>query len=156
MVSLLRYCASRRVADATKVATRAATNVHLMSIPPHPVRTFPFEERTRDGKHYLVMVDPVAFREGAGRLLAEVQRIKSEGDAAAAARLFDMYGIHFDPALRDEVVRRVDALTLPSYTGFVMPKLTPVMGPDGRITDVTISYPMDLTTQMLEYSGRRP
>ena len=83
------------------------------------------EERTRDGKRYLVMVDPAAFREGVGRLLGEVQRIKSEGDAAAAAKLFDTYGIHFDPKVRDEVVARVDALNLPSYTGFVMPKLTP-------------------------------
>jgi dipeptidyl-peptidase-3 len=113
------------------------------------------EERTRDGKHYLVMVDPAAFREGVGRLLAEVQRIKSEGDAAAAAKLFDTYGIHFDAAVRDEIVKRVDALKLPSYTGFVMPKLTPVMGADGKITDVTISYPQDLTSQMLEYSGVR-
>ena len=64
------------------------------------------------------MVDPAAFREGVGRLLAEVQRIKSEGDAAAAAKLFDTYGIHFDPAIRDEVVKRVDALKLPSYTRF--------------------------------------
>jgi dipeptidyl-peptidase-3 len=113
------------------------------------------EERTRGGKHYLVMVDPVAFRDGVGRLLAEVQRIKSEGDAAAAAKLFDTYGIHFDAAIRDEIVERVDALKLPSYTGFVMPKLTPVVGSDGRMTDVTISYPQDLTTQMLEYSGVR-
>jgi dipeptidyl-peptidase-3 len=113
------------------------------------------EERTRDGKRYLAMVDPAAFREGVGRLLAEVQRIKSEGDAAAAARLFDTYGIHFDPKLRDEIVTRVDALNLPSYTGFVMPKLTPVTDANGRITDVRISYPMDLTTQMLEWSGVR-
>jgi dipeptidyl-peptidase-3 len=113
------------------------------------------EERTRDGKHYLVLVDPAAFREGVGRLLAEVQRIKSEGDAAAAAKLFDTHGIHFDAAVRDEIVRRVDALKLPSYTGFVMPTLTPVMGADGNITDVTISYPQDLTTQRLEYSGVR-
>ena len=111
------------------------------------------EERTRDGKRYLVMVDRTAFREGVGRLLGEVQRIKSEGDAAAAARMFETYGIRFDPAVRDEVVKRVDALNLPSYMGFVMPKLTPVMGSDGKITDVTISYPMDLTAQMLEYSG---
>jgi dipeptidyl-peptidase-3 len=113
------------------------------------------EEHTRDGKRYLVMVDPAAFREGAGRLLGEVQRIKSEGDAAAAARLFETYGIHFDARLRDEVIQRVDALNLPSYMGFVMPKLTPVTGADGQITDMTISYPMDLTTQMLEYSGVR-
>ncbi len=113
------------------------------------------EQRTRDGKTYLVMVDPKAFREGVGRLLAEVQRIKSEGDAAGAARLFDTYGIHFDPKQRDEVVGRVDKLGLPSYSGFVMPKLSAVTGADGSITDVTISYPQDLTKQMLEYSGVR-
>jgi dipeptidyl-peptidase-3 len=113
------------------------------------------EQRSRDGKTYLVMVDPQAFREGVGRLLAEVQRIKSEGDYQAAQKLFDTFGVHFDPALRDEIVARVDKLNLPSYTGFVMPKLTPVMGADGQITDVTISYPLDLTTQMLEYSGAR-
>ncbi len=111
------------------------------------------EERTRDGKKYLVMVDPKAFREGVGRLLAEVQRIKSEGDFAGAKKLFDAYGIHFDPKERDEVVARVDKLNLPSYSGFVMPKLTPVAGADGKITDVAISYPLDLTTQMLEYDG---
>jgi dipeptidyl-peptidase-3 len=113
------------------------------------------EQRTRDGKTYLVMVDATAFREGVGRLLAEVQRIKSEGDYAGARKLFDDYGIHFDPAQRDEVVKRVDALKLPAYTGFVQPKLTAVTAADGSITDVKISYPMDLTTQMLEYSGAR-
>ena len=59
------------------------------------------------------MVDPAAFREGVGRLLAEVQRIKSEGDYAAAKRLFESYGVHFDPKLRDQVVARVDKLNLP-------------------------------------------
>jgi dipeptidyl-peptidase-3 len=112
------------------------------------------EERHRDGKTFYVMVDLQAFREGVGRLLAEVQRIKSESDAAAAAKLFEAHGIHFDPRLRDEIVRRVDALLLPSYTGFVMPKLTPVTDSSGTITDVTISYPQDLTTQMLEYAAQ--
>jgi dipeptidyl-peptidase-3 len=113
------------------------------------------EERQRDGKSYLVMVDAKAFREGCGRLLGEVQRIKAEGDYEGARKLFDTYGIHFDPKLRDEIVARVEKLNLPSYTGFVMPKLTPVTGGDGQITDVKISYPMDLTAQMLEYSGLR-
>ena len=112
------------------------------------------EERTRDGKTFLVMVDQQAFREGVGKLLAEVQRIKSEGDYAAAKKLFATYGVHFDPKLRDQVVARVDKLNLPSYTGFVMPKLTPVMT-NGQMTDVAISYPQDLTQQMLEYSGVR-
>lgn len=112
------------------------------------------EDRTRDGKTYLVMVDQQAFRAGVGKLLAEVQRIKSEGDYAAAKKLFATYGVHFDPKLRDQVVARVDKLNLPSYTGFVMPKLTPVMT-NGQMTDVAISYPQDLTQQMLEYSGVR-
>ncbi len=113
------------------------------------------EERTRDGKTYLVMVDPRAFREGVGRLLAEVQRIKSEGDYAAAKKLFETHGVHFDPKLRDQVAARVDKLNLPSYTGFVMPKLSAVTDASGAVTGVTISYPQDLTQQMLEYSGTR-
>jgi dipeptidyl-peptidase-3 len=113
------------------------------------------ESRTRDNKTYLVMVDAKAFRDGVGRLLADVQRIKSEGDYAGAKKLFEDHGIHFDPKLRDEIVKRVESLNLPSYTGFVMPKLTPVTDASGTITDVTVSYPMDLTTQMLEYSGAK-
>ena len=108
--------------------------------------------RRRDGKTYYVMVDAAAFREGIGRLLAEVQRIKSEGDYEAARTMFDRYGIHFDPALRDEVVARVDALRLPSYSAIVMPRLTPKYR-DGDIVDVEVSYPCDLETQMLEYSA---
>jgi len=111
------------------------------------------ETRTKDNKTYYVMTDPAAFREGVGRLLAEVQRIKSEGDYPAAKKLFETYGVHFDAKLRDEVVARVDALNLPSYSGFVMPKLEAVKSPSGQITDVTISYPQDLTRQMLEYSA---
>jgi dipeptidyl-peptidase III len=98
-------------------------------------------------------VDAAAFRAGVARLLDEVQRIQSFGDYEAARALFETYGVHFDPALRDEVVSRVDRLNLPSYTGFVMPRLTPVRDADGSIIDVEISYPCDLTTQMLEYSG---
>jgi dipeptidyl-peptidase-3 len=109
--------------------------------------------RIRDGKTYYVMVDAAAFREGVGRLLAEVQRIKGEGDYAAARALVETYGVHFDPVLRDEVVARVDRLRLPSYTAFVMPRLEAVRGPDGAIVDVTITYPLDLTAQMLEYSA---
>jgi dipeptidyl-peptidase III len=112
------------------------------------------EIRQRDGKTYYVMVDAAAFREGVGRLLAEVQRIKAEGDYAAAKALVETYGVRFDPALRDEVVARVERLNMPSYTGFVQPRLTPVRDAEGAIVDVEISYPLDFTAQMLEYSGR--
>jgi dipeptidyl-peptidase-3 len=109
--------------------------------------------RGRDGKTYYVMVDPAAFQEGAGRLLAEVQRIKAEGDYAAAKDLFETYGVHFDARLRDEIVARVDRLKMPSHTGFVQPELQAVTASDGTITDVSISYPMDLTKQMLEFAA---
>ena len=111
--------------------------------------------RQREGKTFYVMVDAAAFTGGCGRLLAEVQRIKSEGDYAAARALFEAYGIHFEPALRDEIVARVDRLNLPSYTGFVQPRLEPLAGPAGEIVDVRISYPLSLERQMLEYSGKR-
>ncbi|MFB3854609.1 MAG: peptidase M49 [Vicinamibacterales bacterium] len=112
------------------------------------------EVRRRDGKTYYAMVDREQFREGVGRLLAEVQRIKSEGDYRAARALVETYGVRFDPSLRDEIVARVDELNLPSYTAFVMPELEAVIGPDGSIEDVSISYPLDLTRQMLKYSGK--
>ncbi len=109
--------------------------------------------RTRDAKTYYVMTDPEAFHEGVGRLLREVQRIKSEGDYPAARSLLETYGVHFDPKLRDEVVARVDRLNLPSYSAFVMPKLEAVVDEAGQISDVAISYPQDLAVQMLEYSA---
>jgi dipeptidyl-peptidase-3 len=142
----------RRVREGTQIEEDHMRN-RQMIIRWLMANTKAIEERERDGKHYLAMVDAKAFRDGVGRLLGDVQRIKSTGDAAAAARLFDTYGIHFDPKLRDEIVKRVDALNLPSYTGYVMPKLTPVTDANGKITDVRISYPMDLTSQMLEWSG---
>jgi dipeptidyl-peptidase III len=111
------------------------------------------EVRQRDGKTYYVVVDIEAFREGCGRLLTEVQRVKAEGDYEAARALVDAHGVHFDPRLRDEVVARVDALQLPSYTAFVMPRLQPIVDGAGHITDVEISYPCDLERQMLEYGS---
>jgi dipeptidyl-peptidase-3 len=111
------------------------------------------EMRVRDGKTYHVMTDVDAFREGVGRLLADVQRIKGEGDYEAARALVEDYGVHFDAALRDEIVARVDRLQLPSYTAFVMPRLEPIADASGRTIDVAIAYPRDLTAQMLEYSA---
>ena len=142
----------RRIREGTQIEEDHMRN-RQMIVRWLMANTKAIEERTRDGKTYLVMVDAKAFREGVGTLLAEVQRIKSEGDYPAAKKLFESYGVHFDAKLRDEVVARVDKLNLPSYSGFVMPKLTPVYDAAGAITDVAISYPQDLTKQMLEYSG---
>ena len=110
--------------------------------------------RKREGRTFYVLTDAGTFRDGVGRLLAEVQRIKATGDYAAARDLVGAHGVHFDPALRDEVVARVEKLDLPSYTGFVMPRLAPVLDDAGEIADVVVSYPMDLAAQMLEYSGK--
>ncbi|MGI8671921.1 MAG: dipeptidyl-peptidase 3 family protein [Luteitalea sp.] len=111
------------------------------------------ERREHEGRTYYVVVDVASFREGVGRMLTLVQRIKSEGLRDEATGLFEAYGIHFDPALRDEVVARVDRLAVPSYTGFLMPTLRVVRGDRGTITDVEVSYPFDLAEQMLEYSS---
>jgi dipeptidyl-peptidase-3 len=144
----------RRVREGTTIEEDHMRNrqmiVHWLMANTKAIR-----RRQRDGRTFYVMVDPQAFRDGCGRLLAEVQRIKSEGDYAAARALFEAYGVHFDSALRDEVVARVDRLKLPSYTGFVQPRLSAVSDTAGMIVDVAISYPCDLEQQMLEYSGRR-
>jgi dipeptidyl-peptidase-3 len=113
------------------------------------------EKQVRDGKTYYRVVDVDAWHIGVGRLLREVQRIKSEADRGAAQQLFESYGIHIDTRLRNEVLDRFEKLDQPAYTGFVMPKLTALRNSDGDITEVTVSYPLDLETQMLEWSGRR-
>ncbi len=111
--------------------------------------------RVREARTYYVLDSVSRFREGVAEMLHEVQRIKSEGDYEAAKALFETYGVHFDPELRNEIVRRVEALQLPSYTAFVMPVLTPVHGEEGNITDVQVSYPCDFARQMLGYSEYR-
>jgi dipeptidyl-peptidase-3 len=145
----------RRVREGTQIEEDHMRNRQLV-VRWVAANSTAIEVRRREGKTYYVMADAAAFREAVGRLLAEVQRIKAEGDYDAATVLFETHGIHFDPALRDEIVARVDHLKMPSYTGFVQPKLEAKKANDGSIVDVTISYPMDLTAQMLEYSGRGP
>lgn len=141
----------RRVREGTQIEEDHMRNRHMI-VSWLMANTSAVERRTRDGKTYFVTTDVRAFRDGVSRLLGEVQRIKGDGDYEAARALFETYGVHFDPALRDEVVSRVDALHLPSYTGFVMPRLEAKHGDDGSIVDVEISYPLDLEQQMLEYS----
>jgi dipeptidyl-peptidase-3 len=144
----------RRVREGTQIEEDHMRN-RQMIVRWLMANTKAIEDRKRDGKTYYVVSDVKAFQEGVGRLLGEVQRIKAEGDYAAAKELLETYGVHFDSKLRDEVVARVDRLKMPSYTGFVQPRLQAVTDGPGKITDVEISYPQDLTQQMLEYSGRR-
>jgi dipeptidyl-peptidase III len=142
----------RRVREGTQIEEDHMRN-RQMIVRWLMAHTTAIDVRTRDDKTYYVMTDADAFRAGVGRLLAEVQRIKGEGDYDAARTLFDTYGVHFDPILRDEVVARVDHLNLPSYTGFVMPRLEATTNDAGEVADVTITYPLDLMAQMLEYSA---
>jgi dipeptidyl-peptidase III len=140
----------RRVREGTHIEEDHMRNrqliVHWLM-----AHTSAIDVRRRDAKTYYVLADVDAFRAGVGQLLAEVQRMKSEGDYQAARMLVDTYGVHFDPAIRDEIVERVDALDLPSYSAFVMPRLEPVIDANGRITDIDVSYPCDFEAQMLEY-----
>jgi dipeptidyl-peptidase-3 len=96
------------------------------------------------------------MRRGVAELLAEVQRIKAEGDFAAARRLMEAHAIRIDPALRDEVVARAGAAGIPSYIALVMPDLVPVRDAAGEVVDVRLAHTSDLTLQMLQYSGRLP
>jgi dipeptidyl-peptidase-3 len=144
----------RRIREGTQIEEDHMRN-RQMIVRWLMANTKAIDVRERDGKTFYVMVDAKAFTDGVGRLLAEVQRIKAEGDYEAAKKLFETYGVHFDARLRDEVVARVDKLKMPSYTGFVQPRLDLVKAADGSIADVKIAYPLDLTTQMLEYSGRK-
>ncbi|HFA48565.1 MAG TPA: dihydrofolate reductase [Bacteroidetes bacterium] len=108
------------------------------------------EMAKRDGKTYVDIKDYKKLQQLFGELLREVQRIKSQGDYAAAKALFEKYGIKVDPELHKEVLARAEKLHIPPYGGFINPKLVPVME-GGKITDVKVEYPDDFTQQMLEY-----
>ncbi len=107
----------------------------------------------KNNKTYYRITDFDSVRAGVGRLLAEIMRIKAEGNLEAAKRLVETYAIPVNVPLRDEVQDRVKHLNLAAYTAFVMPKLEPVSDPQAKIVDVRVTYPMDFARQMLEYSA---
>jgi dipeptidyl-peptidase-3 len=121
-------------------------------------KTGAIEQIERDGKTYIRVTDYPKMREGVGMLLKELMRIKAEGDYDAIKALVDKYGVHFDPALRDQVVARYKQLNLPTYSAGVNPKLTAQFDANGNVTAVTIAYPRDAVRQFLEYGAmyRRP
>ncbi len=106
----------------------------------------------RDGKTYVRINDYEGLRSLFGRLLAEVQRIKSTGDFEAARRLVEDYGVKVDANLHSEVLRRYKALNLAPYKGFVNPRYEAVCDADGNITDVKVHYDEGYAEQMLRYS----
>jgi dipeptidyl-peptidase-3 len=109
------------------------------------------EQFQRDGKTYVRVMDYQKMRKGVGMLLAELMRIKAEGDYDAIKALVDKYGVHFDPALRDEVLARFAKLNLPTYFAGVNAHLTAHFDKDGTVDKVDIAYPEDPVAQYLHY-----
>ena len=108
------------------------------------------EKKVRDGKTYFVVNDFVALRGLFAELLAEIQRIKSEGDYLAGKQLVETYAVNIDPQIHKEVIERYAALNLKPYGGFINPTIEPVEK-NGEIVDYALRYPEDLLSQMLEY-----
>lgn len=106
----------------------------------------------REGKTYVRINDYLHLRTLFGRLLAEVQRIKSEGDYEAARLLVETYGVQVDPILHAEVLRRYKRLHLAPYKGFVNPVYTLQTDAEGKVTDVLVSYTEGYAEQMLRYA----
>ncbi len=107
----------------------------------------------RDGKTYVQVSDYAALRTAFARLLAEIQRIKSEGDFAAAKAIVERYAVQIDPVLHAEVLERYARLHIAPYKGFINPVLIPVTGADGTVTDIHVDYSESYTHQMLRYSS---
>ena len=111
------------------------------------------EKKVRDGKTYYVVNDYVKLRALFAELLAEVQRIKSEGDYEAGKALIETYAVHIDPDLHKEVLERYKALNLKPYGGFINPEIVPVLK-DGKVVDYEPVYTDDYLGQMLLYGKK--
>ena len=109
------------------------------------------EKKVKDGKTYFVVNDYEKLRGLFAELLAEIQRIKSEGDYEAGKALVETYAVHIDPALHKEVKERYEALNLKPYGGFVNPDIRPVLADDGSVIDYEPVYTDDYLGQMLAY-----
>lgn len=107
----------------------------------------------KDGKQYITVRDYDKMRQGVGMLLAELMRIKGEGDYNAIKALVDQYGVHFDPAARDQIVARYKKLDLPTYWAGINPMLEAKPGANGEPETVTISYPRDFVKEQLSYAA---
>ena len=107
----------------------------------------------REGKTFVKISDYEALRGLFARLLAEIQRIKSEGDYDAARQLVERYAIKVDAQLHEEVLSRYKQLNLAPYKGFINPLLKPVLDDNGDICDIQVSYTESYVEQMLRYSS---
>ncbi len=116
-------------------------------------KTGAIQKVERSGKTYLLLKDFDQMHKGVGMLLAELMRIKAEGDYNAIKALVDRYAVHFDPALRDQVVERYKRLNVPTYWCGINADLEPRMNPAGKVESVAISYPRDFVKQQLSYAA---
>ena len=107
----------------------------------------------RNGKTYLQVNDYEGLRQQIATLLAEIQRIKSEGDYEAARQLVERYAVKVDPVVHQEILERYQRLNLAPYKGFINPKMTPVRNDAGEVTDIQIDYTEGYAQQMLRYSS---
>jgi len=107
---------------------------------------------TKNGKDYITVNDFEKMRKGVGMLLAELMRIKAEGDYPAIKALVEKYGVHFDPKVRDQIVARYAALNLPTYWAGVYPDLQPTLDAKGNVTKVEMTYPRDIVKQQLNWA----
>lgn len=110
------------------------------------------ELKQKEGKTYVVINDYAQLRNLFGQLLAEVQRIKSEGDYEAGKNLVETYAVKVDPKLHAEILKRYSKLNLAPYKGFVNPVMKPVTNSAGEITDIALDYTESYAAQMLRYS----
>jgi dipeptidyl-peptidase-3 len=110
------------------------------------------ERVQKNGHWYVEVKDYDKAHAAVGKLLAEIMRIKATGDYDGIKALVDKYGLHFDPAVRDDVIARYKKLDIPIFNSGVFAHLTPVKDKAGKVTDVTISYPRDFLAQQLEWA----
>lgn len=110
------------------------------------------ELKERDGKTFVVINDYTKLRDLFGQLLSEIQRIKSEGDFAAAKKIVEDYAVKVDPKLHAEVLERYKGLNMKPYKGFVNPVMETVLNDKDEITDVVITYTEGYAEQMMRYA----
>ncbi|MBR5663568.1 MAG: isochorismatase family protein, partial [Bacteroidales bacterium] len=111
------------------------------------------EKKVRDGKTYFVINDYEKLHGLFGELLAEIQRVKSEGDYEEGKRLIETYAVNIDPELHKEVKDRYNALGLKPYGGFINPDIVPVVK-GGKVVDYQVNYPCDFLQQHLDYGKK--
>ena len=120
----------------------------------HGLKDNVIEKKVRDGKTYFVVNDYEKLRGLFAQLLAEIQRIKSEGDYEAGKKLVETYAVNIDPALHKEVKQRYDALNLKPYGGFINPDIVPVKDAAGNVTDYEVIYNDNYLQQQLDYGKK--